>query len=1080
MHKFFLLLTFLNFWVFAQENPTVVLTTGHNDMVHAMSMSENAQFLASASNNKIIKIWHVATTKEFRTISGTNGRVGELDFSSDGKVLTGKSSSDELYVWDVISGDILHQIPATGGTRGLAFTQDDKQIIYTGESSQVSFLNIATGEVAVVPDVYSTLTITDKENGKTYALGLKGELYKIDNKLRAVEEQYQLFEEFVYPFSRSAISPNGDLIAFGFNDDKLRLFDTKKGKFVYTGKKYASKMIDLRFDEKEPLVYVAQHDGSTKVFNYNSKKIVSEIANEVYSVSCMAKDPRGGTVIIANMDVIRFYDTQTSKVFKTLRGQTQSIENMAYDQKGKFLAVASDKITIDIWDLEKNKVVKNIKGFFPCEFTADGKHLIAMNFMLNLGIFDIESGSQVGELKTDSELIQRLAVSDDGKYLAGGGFMNIVKVWDLESKERVANLNGHTGGIMALDFHPEKNWIASGSHDGTVRIWDYKKEEEIKQFTDQTIVISSVMFSPSGEELASASWDKTIYIRSTNDWFTRLVLEGHTNTITSIDYNHDGTVLASVAGNNAVWEADNSLIFWDLNSGNKICQVADHQAGVNKVIFDKGSTRAFTASTDGTVKYCGYEDCGVVATFVGINNSEFMIYTPDNYYMASKKALNGIAFRIGDKLVPFEQFDIYLNRPDIVTKRIGKSSDKIINAYYYLFKKRLKRLNLEEGNLKLDFNIPKILIETNAELVTSEETQKFWIKAWDDNYNLKQINVYVNDVPVYGELGFQITEEVKSYRKEIEVPLIAGVNKIQFSCLNDKGAESFFETVEMIREDEGGMNNLFIAAIGVSDYADQSFNLKYPTKDVNDFVTSMRASSELYKKIEVKLLLNEEATTENFKSLDAFFEPCSHEDIAMIFIAGHGVLDENFDYYFGTYDMDFNAPKAKGLAYDDIHKLLNKIKSYKKLLIMDTCHSGELDKDEIEQGPDPEVEDGNIEFRGVNGVRTKEGFGNENSVGYLQDVFSDTRKGSGATVIASAGGAEYAMESDDWKNGLFTYCFLSGLRNPKTDLNKNGMVEVSEIRAYVNNLVAQLSGGKQIPSSREENISQDYPIFALE
>ena len=110
-------------------------------------------------------------------------------------------------------------------------------------------------------------------------------------------------------------------------------------------------------------------------------------------------------------------------------------------------------------------------------------------------------------------------------------------------------------------------------------------------------------------------------------------------------------------------------------------------------------------------------------------------------------------------------------------------------------------------------------------------------------------------------------------------------------------------------------------------------------------------------------------------------------------------------------------------------------------------------------------------------MRKKEGFGFENSLELMEDIFSDTRKGSGATVISSAGGAEYAMESDEWRNGLFTYVFLSGLTNNKADLNQDGVIQVSEIRAYVNQRVKELSLGKQIPSSREENISQDYIIF---
>ena len=432
------------------------------------------------------------------------------------------------------------------------------------------------------------------------------------------------------------------------------------------------------------------------------------------------------------------------------------------------------------------------------------------------------------------------------------------------------------------------------------------------------------------------------------------------------------------------------------------------------------------------------------------------------------------------RLVPFEQFDIYLNRPDIIAERIGKSPEQLIKAYYYLYKKRLRKLDLDEGDLKIDYQLPHLLNETEYNLVTSNNTLDLTIKVWDEVHPIKQINIYVNDVPIFGEQGFRPSETVKSYRGDFEIPLIVGINRIQLSCMNSNGAESMYQTFEVVREGDGSKHDLYIVAIGVSDYEDERFSLTYPTKDATDMVNKLKESSGLYNDVFTKLLLNEDATTENFLLLNEFFASCKHDDMAIIFIAGHGVLDANFDYFFGTYDMDFNNPTEKGLAYDKIHALLNKIKALKKLLIMDTCHSGELDKDEIEfnTGPEPELDESDIEFRGAGaGVRQKEGFGFENSLELVQDIFSDTRKGSGATVISSAGGAEYAMESDTWNNGLFTYVFLSGLTNNVADLNKDGVIQVSEIRTYVNLRVKELSDGKQIPSAREENISQDYVIF---
>ena len=72
------------------------------------------------------------------------------------------------------------------------------------------------------------------------------------------------------------------------------------------------------------------------------------------------------------------------------------------------------------------------------------------------------------------------------------------------------------------------------------------------------------------------------------------------------------------------------------------------------------------------------------------------------------------------------------------------------------------------------------------------------------------------------------------------------------------------------------------------------------------------------------------------------------DDVVIVFVAGHGVLDEKLDFYFGTYDMDFNNPKGRGLSYDELESVIEDIPARRKLILMDACHAGELDKEDVE------------------------------------------------------------------------------------------------------------------------------------
>lgn len=1079
MYKAYLIILFvlIGHFSFADVRPEVVLTTGHSDQVNAMVTSPNGRFLASSGNNKVIKIWEIATTQEYRTLSGFDGRIDEIIFSMDNIHLAGLSSHGELIVWNVLTGEEIYKLKTgTSALRGLGFSKDGKKVYHAGEQNTLAISNIETGS-SKTTEMYSTAMVLDTNKQIIYSLDHLGKLNYFDVETETFFKDIQLFKEFNFPFSGLEVSPNGKYLACGFNDDKLRIFDTDKHSFVYESPKYGNKIQDIVFDQKKPNLYISDATGKITVMNYEKQKVLQEYQSETFAAQSITAHPVGEVIILANFNVINFYDVKRKKVFKQLSGKTARISWVAHNPQREYLAVATDDINIQLWDLKLNKVVEQFRGFKPCEFSADGRYLFYQNSQLKIGIYDIENGIEIEQLNTNSQIQMSMAVSQDGKYIAGGGIGMGINIWDVEKKKSKGTLMGHIGIVTSVHFHPTLPLLISTSYDQTARVWDINTMQEIKVFEDQKICVSEGKFSPDGKIVATAAWDKTIYIRNVEDWSIKYILEGHKNMINSLDFNKESSILASAGGNNAVSEFDNSIITWDMNNGEMICQMSDHKTAITKITFDENNGRIYSSSDDGEIKISDPNLCEVIATYVGTKENEFAIYTPDNYYMSSRKALQGMAFRLNNRLVAFEQFDIYLNRPDIVADRLGKSSEQVIKAYRYLFKKRLRKLNIEEGDLKIDYAIPNILIETKPELVTAQATQKIWISAWDEEYPIKQINVFVNDVPIFGEEGYRPTLGIKSLKKEFEVPLVENNNRIQFSCVNSNGTESLYETVDVIREGDNVRHDLYIVSIGVSNYKDDRFNLTYPTKDARDVVNKLSQTAS-YDNIYSKLLLDENATVSNFNALSEFFENCSHEDLAIIFIAGHGVLDANFDYYFGTYDMDFNNPENKGLAYDRIHALLNSIKAYKKLLFMDTCHSGELDKDEIEEGPAPDLIEGDIQFRSAGaGVVQKTGMGFDNSISLVQDIFSDTRKGSGATVISSAGGAEYALESDQWKNGLFTYALLSGLSDYHKVGNGDSEILVSEIRAYVYARVSELSNGKQIPSSREENITQDYIIF---
>jgi WD40 repeat protein len=464
--------------------------------------------------------------------------------------------------------------------------------------------------------------------------------------------------------------------------------------------------------------------------------------------------------------------------------------------------------------------------------------------------------------------------------------------------------------------------------------------------------------------------------------------------------------------------------------------------------------------------------------FIMVGEEDNAIFkTPENYYKITREGQDLVIFRVGKDAYPFEQFDTKYNRPDIVLEAMNSEDDQIKKLYRNAYEKRLAKLGIREIDLDNSFKAPILDVTNISEipLITSSGELKLNITAQEKNSSLKKLHIWINDVPIYGAKGKLITGS--EFRDEISLQLASGNNKIQLAVENSGGIESLRYTLE-VENTMKVVPNLYVLSIGTSVYKDKRYNLNFAAKDAQDLAKLMSDNTKgLYGKVNVKTITNNEATRMSIENVKSFFDGATIHDVVLVFVAGHGLLDANYDYFYGTHDVDFLKPQLKGLSYSSLEQLLDAIKPLKKVLLMDTCHSGEIEEDDLIAASEEEVTDENddVLFRAVGPqLNTVKGMSPSKM---MRELFIDLRKGTGTTVITSAGGAEFAMESNEWKNGLFTYCLLSGMRNYAADLNQDGKIMLSELQLYTTDRVTQLSKGKQTPTTRIQNLTLDYQIW---
>ena len=92
-------------------------------------------------------------------------------------------------------------------------------------------------------------------------------------------------------------------------------------------------------------------------------------------------------------------------------------------------------------------------------------------------------------------------------------------------------------------------------------------------------------------------------------------------------------------------------------------------------------------------------------------------------------------------------------------------------------------------------------------------------------------------------------------------------------------------------------------------------NLQYAVKDGRDITKAYLSQNELYSKIHIDTLFDKNATKANILKLKQKLMQSNIDDQIIVFVSGHGLLDENFDCYFATYDIDFDYPQYIVLFY---------------------------------------------------------------------------------------------------------------------------------------------------------------------
>ncbi len=455
--------------------------------------------------------------------------------------------------------------------------------------------------------------------------------------------------------------------------------------------------------------------------------------------------------------------------------------------------------------------------------------------------------------------------------------------------------------------------------------------------------------------------------------------------------------------------------------------------------------------------------------FTTFGKDKFVEVANNYLYKGAKAAINNLAFVYQRKGFLPTDYDVYFNRPDTVLRLSGSTNNQYNTLITGAIGKRLRKHKTTNLNQLLTQSPSiEIINRNNIPYVVQSRSIQFKIKAKSKFRNLSTYHQLINGVP---DLPIPLLDEDTS-AIIVTALLHKGRNTIQFYVEDTKGIASPTVTLNIVAEYESTAPKTYFVGIGIDKFLDSSQNLNYAVKDIRDLVTALKA--KIGDNLIVDTLFNEQVTVKNIVALGETLKKSMINDKVIISYSGHGLLSKNLYYFLSTYDINFKHPAQNGLAYENLEVLLNTGFARKKLLLIDACHSGEVDKEAANRmkvvfsDTSSSLKQGSKS--GIELLVDEPIVGLKNSFELMQELFVNVGKGSGATIISAAAGTQVAYEKGALKNGVFTYCILQMLKNQPH-------CTVQQLKEYVGTEVEKLTNGLQKPTTRNEVIGFDWQVW---
>ena len=293
-----------------------------------------------------------------------------------------------------------------------------------------------------------------------------------------------------------------------------------------------------------------------------------------------------------------------------LTGHSDSVYSLDFSSDGSFLLSAGKDKRVLLWDIYNNCANIGVNdeaknAIMQATFSGDSEKIFAASADDCLHAIDIGCMIRFKRFKGHLDIVTSVDSSKTGTDLVlTGSNDSSLKVWDLRYKKATLTLQDKFPILSVVFARQNYFQCFSTGIDNLIKKWDLRKPEEplliLRGHTDS---ITSLQLNPDGTKILSNSMDNTVRCWNVKPFCLdenrcMKVYSGHS-------HGYDQNLLRSTWNRNQKWVAagssDNSLYVWNSTNRQIKMKLGGHEAVINDVKFSPVANVVASCSNDKTV-----------------------------------------------------------------------------------------------------------------------------------------------------------------------------------------------------------------------------------------------------------------------------------------------------------------------------------------------------------------------------------------------------------------------------------------------------------------------------------------------